>query len=144
MSPPNDLPTLDAASSSRYRPWMLGLLFAYLVVLTYALLSPDPFAWLRTPSEKPPTDSPFYLAWLKNDKVRHCIAYAILTALLFASTRWNAMTVFAAAAFHGGGMEILQQWFPPRSMEFLDWIADLGGALAVVLVHRLLSRRRAD
>lgn len=132
------------ASKARVNRWMRWCLFAYLIVLTYALLSPDPFAWFSSPSSKPPQPMPFYLAWLKYDKLHHFVAYGILTSLILASTRWSSFAVLGAAAFHGGGMEILQQWFPPRAMELEDWIADLCGAATVLLIQRFWPRRRSD
>jgi VanZ family protein len=99
---------------------------------------------LSPPTTKAPAPLPFYLAWLKNDKVHHFTAYGILAGLLLGATQWNAAIVLFAAAVHGGSMEILQQWFPPRSMELTDWIADVAGATTFLLVHRFLPRRRSD
>jgi len=131
----------DAARSRNALRFVLAL---YIVFLTWALLSPDPWALFRTREPGPKKPWPPYLAWLANDKVHHATAYGILTALLLGATPWPPVGALATAAAHGGAMEILQQWFPPRSMELMDWLADLSGALAVLLIYRLLPRRRSD
>src|SRR5262245_57117626 len=99
----------DVPGPRRISRWWVGCLVVYLVLLTFALLPPDPFVWFRTPSSAPPQPLPFYLAWLSNDKVHHFTAYGILTGLLLAATSWSPTTIFIAAAVHGGSMEILQQ-----------------------------------
>ena len=144
MSSSAALHSSESPSAVRPRRWLQWTLVVYLILLTYALLSPDPFGWLQTPSTTPSTPLPPYLAWLKNDKVRHVCAYALLAGLLRGATRWNPAMVLLAAAVHGGSMEILQQWFPPRSMELNDWIADVSGALMMLVVQRCLPRRRSD
>ena len=131
----------DAAPTRNILRLALAL---YVVFLTWALLSPDPWALFRTREPGPKKPWPPYLAWLANDKVHHATAYGILTALLLGATPWPPAAALAAAAAHGGAMEILQQWFPPRSMELMDWIADLSGAFGVLLIYRLLPRRRSD
>src|SRR4051812_22275415 len=85
--------------------WIRLGLVLYLILLTYLLLAPDPFAWLTwlsPPSTKAPAPLPFYLAWLKNDKVHHFTAYGILAGLLLGATQWNAAIVLFATAVHGG------------------------------------------
>ena len=126
------------------RLWLRMALVAYVGLLTWALLTPDPLAWLRTRPIGPKAPLPWYLAWLLYDKTEHFAAYGLLAALLIAATRWPPAVIFAAAAAHGGITEILQHWSPPRDMEFRDWVADLVGAGAVLLAYRLFPRRRSD
>lgn len=121
-----------------------GFSFLYLILLTYALLSPDPLAWFRKKTAGPRAALPAYLAWLTNDKVQHAAAYAVMAILTRSALGWSSPQVFTACAFHGGAMEILQQFSPPRSMDLWDWLADMAGAVVGLLVYRLLPARRLD
>jgi VanZ family protein len=143
MSSP-DGSLLTHSPTARTNGWLRWGLVAYVILLTYVLLSPDPFGLLSSPSTTPSEPLPLYLAWLKNDKVRHFVAYGVLAGLMLSATRWNPAAVLLAVAVHGGSMEILQPFFPPRTMEWMDFLADVSGAVSVILVHRCLPRRRSD
>ena len=123
---------------------MRGFSLFYLVLLTYALLSPDPLGWLRTKSTGPKRPWSPYLAWLMNDKFHHACAYALLAMALRSATGWSSPIVFAACTLHGGTMEVLQQFTPPRSMDLFDWLADMLGAVVGLVIYRLLPWRRLD
>ena len=121
-----------------------GFSLLYLILLTYALLSPDPLAWLRKKTFGPKRPLPPYLAWLMNDKFHHGAAYALMAILARSALGWSSPLVFTACTFHGGAMEILQQFSPPRSMDLWDWLADMAGAVVGLLIYRFLPMRRLD
>jgi len=123
---------------------MRGFSLVYLVLLTYALLSPDPLAWFRTKSAAVKKPLPPYLAWLMNDKFQHAAAYAVLAMSLRSATGWSSPLIHVLCSVHGGAMEILQQFSPPRTMDVNDWLADMAGALIGLAVYRLLPWRRLD
>jgi VanZ family protein len=135
---------MPAAKRYLLKRWARIVAAFYVALLTTALLAPDPLAWLRTKPKGPKKPPPPYLAWLFNDKTQHFVSYAILTGLILEATRWTPAVVFSVAASHGGLVEVLQDWFPPRETDLQDWIADLAGVLCVLLVYRFLPRRRSD
>lgn len=78
----------------------------------------------------------------RNDKLLHFAAFAGLSIpLAWAHPRW-AWAVFLAATAYGGAIEIIQPYVG-RGAEWLDWLADMAGAVAGALVGRWLPRPRA-
>ncbi|HNX50058.1 MAG TPA: VanZ family protein [Thermoanaerobaculaceae bacterium] len=68
-----------------------------------------------------------------SDVVLHGGAYLMLAVLAARTARswgWRAPLAFGLgyAALHGGGLEILQYFNPPRMAEWKDWLADCVGA----------------
>jgi VanZ family protein len=73
------------------------------------------------------------------DKIKHFSAYLVLTVLVTLTLMvqekssflrkyafWAAILI---SAVYGIADEIHQMFIPGRSCEFLDWVADLGGAV---------------
>ncbi len=78
------------------------------------------------------------------DKVQHFIAFALLGGLAwFGFPAAPARLVFERLALLGAGIEVFQSLpLVSRSVDVLDWAADVGGAgLAILIVSRLASRR---
>ena len=88
------------------------------------------------------------------DKPEHYIAYAGMSILVFRAVhgiwnRWSLATValvtVIASAFYGATDEVHQIFVPPRCCEFLDWVADMLGAISGVIIASItvmLLRRR--
>ena len=79
------------------------------------------------------------------DKVNHLVAYFGLSVLLFLTFLFQrkyklslikiSLYPIIICAIYGALDEIHQMFIPGRSAEFLDWLADFGGAtLAVALM----------
>ncbi len=73
-----------------------------------------------------------------SDWILHAIAYGVLGGLLFGSNHgrnfWPAAgTAVMGAGFFGLATEFLQMLIPYRSFEIMDVVADLVGAIGVVL-----------
>jgi VanZ family protein len=77
---------------------------------------------------------------LNFDKIVHMLMYSLLTAIIIydlknkiaksAYRKTFITTVFLYSIIFGGIVEIMQEtWFYPRSAEWIDWIADIIGAL---------------
>jgi VanZ family protein len=81
------------------------------------------------------------------DTVLHSAAYCLLALSAAASTAAlggpaPAVVGWSFAVLHGGALEVLQHFFPPRTPEWKDLGMDaLGGALGAALWW-LVSRRR--
>ena len=74
------------------------------------------------------------------DKVAHCCFYGVAGLLCALWRRESGVGAMGAAAFAiafvvllGAADEIHQHWIPGRSMEFLDWVADVAGGVAGIL-----------
>ena len=89
------------------------------------------------------------------DKHEHFFFYGILGVLAlraFAAGRWKGVTIvstFSAIAFassYGVVLEFVQRFFPPRSYEVLDMMADaVGAAVAVAAAYAWsIIRRRTE
>ena len=82
------------------------------------------------------------------DKVVHFIFFLVLAFLIQralraqGSARLVPYVILALAAF-GAFDEYVQQFIPGRSMELLDWVADVSGAIVGVVIARLTLERRA-
>lgn len=69
------------------------------------------------------------------DKLVHFLMYAALSAALTWGMRRSGKTVvftalgaIAIASAYGGLLELIQPYFPPRTCDLLDFIADAAGA----------------
>jgi len=56
----------------------------------------------------------------------------------------NALTTIAIATVYGGVIELLQKYyFPPRTGEWLDWVADiLGATIGSIIIFLFYKRNR--
>ncbi|MCE5204553.1 MAG: VanZ family protein [Porphyromonadaceae bacterium] len=106
---------------------------------------------LVSPSQVP--DMPDDVPW---DKLVHFGMFFFLSAVslvdyyrmhkgnpaVFRSILWG----FLVPVLYGGAIELLQKYFfPPRSAEWGDWIADILGSLtAVILIIIFFRKRRYD
>ncbi len=86
------------------------------------------------------------------DKWVHALMYAILGGMVC----WDSMrikmsgwrlwfTAIVLPMLYGGAIEVLQeQWFAPRSGEWMDWGADCAGviigATSIMIIKRLYNR----
>jgi len=75
-----------------------------------------------------------------SDKVAHFGFYGVagfLCALWRRESGWSGRRAFAFACLFvvllGAADEVHQQWIPGRSMELLDWVADVSGGTAGAL-----------
>lgn len=86
------------------------------------------------------------------DKVVHALEYALLCVLLFRALRMThrawlcrlAAPVACAVSVLYGALDEVHQHFVGRNMDFYDWLADAGGALAVALILMTYMKFRAD
>ncbi len=76
-----------------------------------------------------------------NDKVAHFAAYALLAFFAvwvlpwaLKAPRWYGGWVLVILAIYGAVDEWLQQYVPNRQADLLDWLADVSGAAAGILV----------
>lgn len=75
---------------------------------------------------------------LNFDKFVHLIMYSLLAVILIVDYRSRYSTknkqflfiIFLFCVIFGGIIELMQEkWFYPRSAEWIDWLADILGAL---------------
>jgi VanZ family protein len=81
------------------------------------------------------------------DYVVHSGAYFVLAFAAAITARVWAMprpfvTGACYSAFHGGFLEVLQRYFPPRTAELSDFVADVVGTTAGAALAGLLARGR--
>jgi VanZ family protein len=77
--------------------------------------------------------------WHNSDKLLHAIAYGILAALFFrafyfqTNQRWGSVLLFLVSALVSGLYGLSDEWHqsfvPARSADWVDWLADLLGAV---------------
>jgi VanZ family protein len=96
-----------------------------LVLISWLALSPHPPQGLST-------------GW---DKANHALAFAALACCGSLGLRWRSRWLLGALMAYGLLIEILQTQVPGRSGEAADLLADGLGALAGILLVRLLMRR---
>lgn len=89
------------------------------------------------------------------DKWVHLLMYALLGAVAtydsirFQLSGWRLWLVATLLPIlFGGIIELVQeQWFAPRSGEWMDWLADgigvIIGAISIMIINRLYHRRHA-
>ena len=87
------------------------------------------------------------------DKCAHTLMYLLLAAVMLWDCRrdgWHkrvvALIVFIVSIGYGGLIEILQeQFFYPRTGDWLDWLADcIGSAVGIGLSYFVWKHRRKD
>lgn len=112
----------------RWQPlFRIAFWAAFAVALVMALLPQPP----QLPGEPP-------------DKVLHIIAFLTLTALALAAyPKVSPLRLAVALSAFGALIEVLQM-IPVlnRDAQWMDWIADTGAVLVVLVVAALLGRVR--
>lgn len=74
------------------------------------------------------------------DKLMHLCAYACLAGAIFlAFSRYRAVITLASVAMLGGLDEIIQGFFPYRSSNLADLLADLTAALVTIALLSLVN-----
>jgi VanZ family protein len=78
------------------------------------------------------------------DKIKHFSAYMVLSVLLSLSLlvqdksrflkKYAFISAVVIAAVYGLFDEIHQMFIPGRTCEFMDWVADVGGAITGALI----------
>ena len=123
---------------NKHPPWstrlLLGTASAYVLLLTYLLLTPCPLAPWGAAGEAIETavDSTF------GDLIEHAVAYAVLASLLVVAIRTRfslACSLLAAwllASLHGVLCEASQTFVPARSFAWSDLAANVIGAFGGV------------
>lgn len=115
----------DAASASPFRGPYLLLALAFIFLLLH--LGSQPFA-VRLFAEP----------W---DKLAHFLAFAALTALLWAGTAGRMpLTVIAMVVAIGAIDEWHQSWLPGRSADIYDLLTDMGAAIIVAAWLQVSTR----
>ena len=86
------------------------------------------------------------------DKWVHALMYAILGGMVcwdsirIKMSGWRLWLItMVLPMLYGGAIELIQeQWFAPRSGEWMDWGADCAGviigAISIMIIHRLYRR----
>lgn len=103
---------------------------AALCVLTWALLSPDPFSAVEGGS----------LGWVahQDDAILHAGSFSVLSVIVFSFamrlTRGISLSWVLAMSVYAVGTEILQGAVPGRTCDFGDVIANLAGIMVGFLV----------
>ena len=85
------------------------------------------------------------IAYIENiDKLVHLLMYAALTYSIIKESKikdkflTKYFCIFSISTIFGGAMEILQNYFPPRTASWGDFIADaIGSALPLVIITLL-------
>lgn len=77
--------------------------------------------------------------WHNSDKLLHAIVYGILAALFFrafyfqTNQRWRSVWIFLVSALVSGLYGLSDEWHqsfvPARSADWVDWLADMLGAV---------------
>lgn len=101
----------------------------------------------------PPTDfnklPPIHIVNL--DKFVHLIMYSLLAVILIVDYRSRYSTknkqflfkIFFFCVAFGGIIELMQEkWFYPRSAEWIDWLADILGALLGIFFMYIFKQIR--
>ena len=97
----------------------------FFIFITYKFLTPSPHSGIDVP----------YL-----DKIAHFGIFGILTSLAYFSYKINTKLQILLWTIYGVAIEFLQGLTPARSAEFLDFVADMLGVLAALLVIHWLNR----
>ena len=97
----------------------------FFIFITYKFLTPSPDTGIETPNL---------------DKIAHFGIFWILTSLAYFSYKINTKLQILIWTLYGLAIEFLQGLTPTRSPEFLDFIADMIGVLAALLILRWLNR----
>lgn len=97
----------------------------FFIFITYKFLTPSPDTGIEIPNL---------------DKIAHFGIFWILTSLAYFSYKINTKLQILIWTLYGLAIEFLQGLTPTRSPEFLDFIADMIGVLAALLILRWLNR----
>lgn len=127
---PRRAPSPFSGTGLRHHRWVLRWLPVVLWMVTVFTLSSLPQRKL------PETGIPHA------DKIAHGAAYAV-GGLLVARAVANPLAAILVPAIFGVADEWHQKSVPGRQPDFADWIADLVGALAGVLIYQWIRARRA-
>ena len=91
---------------------------------------------------------PSILGW---DKLQHLTAYMVLGLLLYRACVISPIagkspywTAFLLGALYGTFDEYHQSFVPGRDMSALDWLADVLGLIAALILMRILEMRREN
>ena len=91
---------------------------------------------------------PGILGW---DKLHHMLAYMVLGLLLFRGAVISPIArispyrlVLLLGALYGAFDEYHQGFVPGRDMSALDWLADVLGLIAALILMRILEMRREN
>lgn len=98
--------------------------WSFFIFITYKFLAPGIDTGIKIPHL---------------DKLAHFGVFTVLTGLLHFSYKLTAKRQLYIWAIYGAGIEFLQGLTPTRSPEFLDFIADMFGVIAVLLILPKLS-----
>ena len=91
---------------------------------------------------------PGILGW---DKLQHVLAYMVLGLLLFRACVISPIAgkgpywpAFVLGALYGALDEYHQGFVPGRDMSAFDWLADVLGLIAALILMRILEMRREN
>lgn len=126
-----------SATKTSYSAYLPALIVAVGIAVVSLIEQPDRMMVIRA-----------------SDKVLHGVLYAVWTVTLIAGAiydgyrRWTAYaSVLGIVALYGGLIEVLQACCTQtRSGDWVDWVADIMGAIAGLIVVYLVLRiaRRYD
>ena len=97
----------------------------FFIFITYKFLTPSPH---------------FDIEISHLDKIAHFGIFGILTSLAYFGYRINTKLQILIWTIYGVAIEFLQGLTPARSAEFLDFVADMFGVFAALLVIHWLNR----
>ena len=126
--------------STAFRSVHVIACLAFVTVLSWALLSPDPFAVVE--------NGPFKLVADFDDLVLHSGAYFIFATVWIAlvvdsKEAWVRTTVLSLIVLHGTGTEILQAFVPGRTCDPFDGLANMAGiAMGSLFVRMAVNATR--
>ncbi len=85
------------------------------------------------------------------DKWEHMLAYAVLGGVLLwdmhsagHKARASVSVATILPMVYGGLLEIVQYYCPPRSGEWLDWLADIVGVMIGVVISSVVWKIRCS
>jgi VanZ family protein len=111
-----------------------GCCLILLSLISWALLTPDPFAVVQ--------NGPLEIVVRLDDLILHCGVYLVFAAactslVVDAREAWVRTTVVGLLCLHAVGTEFLQAFVPGRTSDVFDAMANLTGiAVACFLVRR--------
>jgi len=90
---------------------------------------------------------------LNFDKIVHMLMYSILTAIIIYDYKYKISNspkrktllfiILLYTTIFGGIIELMQEkWFYPRSAEWIDWLADIVGALLGIFFMYIFKQIR--
>jgi VanZ family protein len=76
------------------------------------------------------------------DKLAHFGIFFLLTALFWKAFKFSLWKIAAILALYGAFVEIVQEYLTKRTGDIWDWLADMAGVLAFILLRKLWHRWR--